>query len=267
MEVIMADSKKQEALAPEVDATNEMLDNSVEALALDTETARKFKELVIAYNNAVIEENVSLAVQSEKALAETLKALNTEEKAAQLQTWAESQSPVLTCLTEGGTFSLTSIKRDKDLGTVEISGKSAIVDLKELFKIAPNAFADKRWMAFTEAANISIRDYIAKVMGIKTFTEKLAGFKLSATAKMLGIAEKDMRTAKGTRSALQKVVDSIVGGDYTVTSEDAEAFRYNYSQWGNKAINSVSLSMEASFRKQLTRIMVRIVNELEYMGE
>jgi hypothetical protein len=104
-------------------------------------------------------------------------------------------------------------------------------------------------------------------MGIKTFTEKLSGFKLSATAKMLKISVTDMKTAKGTKAALQRVVDSILGAGYTVTCEDAEGFRYNYSQWGNKAINSVSLSMETSFRKQLTRIMVRIVSELEYIGE
>ena len=266
----MAKSTTQENLTPvvdEVNATEELLDTSVEAIALESPIATKFKELVTTFNTAVVEENTSLMVSTEAAIKDTLKALNDEEKAAQLQNWAESEKPVHTCLTEGGTFALTSVKRDKDVGTLEISGKSAIVDLKELFKVAPNAFADKRWMAYTEAANIAIRDYIAKVMGIKTFTEKLAGFKLSATAKMLNISVGDMKTAKGTRTALQSVVDSIIGEGYTVTSEDAEAFRYNYSQWGNKAINSVSLSMEASFRKQLTRIMVRIVNELEYMGE
>lgn len=265
----MANSKKQVAPTPEVTAMDidEMLDNSVEAFALDTEAARKFKELVVTFNNAVIEENVSLMVQTEKALKEALKALNDEEKAAQVQAWAASTTPVVTCLTEGGVYALTSVKRDKDVGTIEISGKSAIVDLKDLFKVAPTAFAEKTWMAHTEAANIAIRDYIAKVMGIKTFTEKLSGFKLSATAKMLKISVTDMKTAKGTCSALQRVVDSILGTGYTVTSEDAEAFRYNYSQWGNKAINSVSLSMEATFRKQLTRIMVRIVNDMEYMGE
>ena len=266
----MANNKTQANLVSDIedmDIDSGLLDDVVTTLALETQVATKFKELVVTFNDAVIDGNTAVMVTTEKALKEALKALNDEEKSNQLQAWASSEKPVLTCLTEGGTFSLTSVKRDKDVGTLEISGKSAIVDLKELFKIAPNAFADKRWMAFTEAANIAIRDYIAKVMGIKTFTEKLAGFKLSATAKMLGIDEKDMRTAKGTKSALQKVVDSILGTGYTVTSEDAEAFRYNYSQWGNKAINSVTLSMEASFRKQLTRILVRIVNEMEYMGE
>lgn len=266
----MADPKKQVNPTPEVvevDTTEEMLNNTVEAFALDTEATRKFKELVATFNNAVIEENISLMVQTEKVLKEALKAVNDEEKAAQVQAWADSAKPILTCLTEGGVYALTSIKRDKDVGTIEISGKSAIVDLKDLHKIAPTAFAEKTWMAYTEAANIAIRDYIAKVMGIKTFTEKLAGFKLNATAKMLKISAGDMKTAKGTKAALQRVVDSILGTGYTVTCEDAEAFRYNYSQWGNKAINSVSLSMEASFRKQLTRIMVRIVNDLEYMGE
>lgn len=245
----------------------ELLNDEVEAFSLESATATKFKQLVTEFNAAIIDENAALAVATEKLLRDALKALNDEEKAAQLNLWAGAEEPVLACLLDGGTFALTSIKRDKDIGTIEISGKSAIVDLKELFKVVPQAFANQLWAAYAEAANIAIRDYIANVMGIKTMTEKLSGFKLSATAKMLGIDAADMKSAKGTKAALQKVVDSILGEGYTVTAEDAEAFRFNYASWGNKAINSVGLSMEATFRKMLTRIMYRIVNDVEYIGE
>jgi len=261
-------NKEEMIMAKNVMATTveEVLENEMDVFEVDSETSKVFKELVQKFNDAVVDEDTTAMMQIDKMLKDALKALNDEEKAAQLNIWAQSEKPVLTCLLDGGTFALTSMKRDKDTGTIEISGKSAIVDLKDLFKVAPDAFAHKHWMAYAEAANVAIRDYIASVMKIKTFTEKLSGFKLSATAQMLGINAADMKTAKGTRAALQKVVDSIVA-EYTVTAEDAEAFRFNYSTWGNKAINSVSLSMEVSFRKMLTRILVRIVNEMEYVGE
>jgi len=239
---------------------------------IGTEKSITVRKLVTAFNDAVVAGNASLIASTEQMLSTAIKELNEEEKSVQLNNWAELSDSLIACLTSGGTYTLTGVKKDKDLGTVEIVGKSAIVDLKDLFKVKQTAFADRNWLAYSEAANIAIRDYIAKIMKIGTFTEKLAGFKLSATAAMLGITVKDMSSAKGTTSALQKVVDSMMGkvdgkSRYAVESEDAEAFRYNYSQWGNKAINSVSLNMEATFRKNLTRILVKMVNNLEYIGE
>ena len=252
---------------------NTMLDGeSSDFSESGTEKSNAVRTLVTAFNDAVTAGNASLIASNEQLLTTALKELNEEEKSVQLNNWAGLSDSLLGCLESGGTYSLTGVKKDKDLGTVELVGKSAIVDLKDLFKVKQAAFADRNWLAYSEAANIAIRDYIAKIMKISTFTEKLAGFKLSATAAMLGITVKDMSTAKGTTSALQKVVDSIMGkvdgkSRYYVESEDAEAFRYNYSQWGNKAINSVSLNMEATFRKNLTRILVKMVNNLEYIGE
>jgi len=222
--------------------------------------------LLSSYNDALVAGNTTLTNSIKATLDIAIKELNEEEKSAQLNGWAETEKPVLSCLLDGGTFGLTGIKKDKDTEMLTLIGKSQIVDLKDLFKVKMEAFADRNWLAYSEAANIAIRDFIASVMGIRTMTEKLAGFKLSATAAMLGIGVKDMKTAKGCQAALQKVVNSIIEG-YTVSAEDAEAFRYNYSQWGNKSITGVSLSMEASFRKMLTRILVKIVNDMEYVGE
>ena len=54
---------------------------------------------------------------------------------------------------------------------------------------------------------------------------------------------------------------------FVVTAEDAEAFRYTYATWGSQGVLSVKFGVEATFRKILTRILVRIVNNLEYSGE
>ena len=243
-----------------------ILDAEMEAEATGTEKSIAVRTLVESHNDAVAAGNATLTATIKLTLDKALKELNEEERTTQLNGWAGTEKPVLSCLTDGGVFGLTGLKKDKDTELITLVGKSQIVDLRDLFKVKMDAFADKNWLAYSEAANIAIRDFIATVMGIRTMTEKLTGFKLSATAQMLGISAKDMKTAKGCQAALQKFVNSIIEG-YTVSAEDAEAFRYNYSQWGSKSITGVSLSMEVSFRKMLTRILVKIVNEMEYVGE
>ena len=243
-----------------------LLDAEPEAIEGASEKALAFQKAIERYNEEIDLETAKIA-EYEQAVQTTLKLLNEEEKATQLESWASTDKPVIACLHNGGTYALTSVSRDKDTGYMNISGKAAIVDLKDLWMVKKEAFAEKNWVLFAEAANVAIRDYIASIMGIKVFTEKLAKFKLSASASVLGITAKDMKTAKGTKIALQKVVNSILGTGYEVTTEDAEAFRYNYSQWGNKSITSVSMCIESNFRKQLTRLLYRIVNEAEYIGE
>ena len=229
--------------------------------------AATVKQLVQAYNSAVETENAGVMQVIEPQLKEAMKLLNDDERAAQLVAWASSENPLISVLSGAcGVYTLTALTKHKEMGTYELTDKTDIVDLFDLFKLAPQAFAKRDWIAYAEAANIAIRDYIANVMKI-TMSEKLAKFKLSIAAKALGITEKDMRTAKGTKGALQQVVDAICGSGFTVASEDAEALRLAYASWNNKSTTSVTLPMEVRFRKQLTRILVRIVNELEYSGE
>ena len=235
--------------------------------ALETEASLNVKRLVLEFNGAVEAEDAVQMQLIEPQLKEALKLLNSEERAAQLTAWAGTEKPVESVLRSGGEYALTALSKHKDMGTYELDGKTDIVDLADLFRLVPKAFANHNWLAYTEAANIAIRDYIVNVMKIKTMSEKHTAFKLSVAASALGITMKDMRTAKGSKGALQKVVDSILGSGYIVEDEDGEALRLNYSAWGNKAITSVALCMEARFRKQLTRILVRIVNDLEYSGE
>jgi hypothetical protein len=267
---IVVGTTEDALLADGIDAMEaqeaDTLNSENEVTTTETEKSIAVRTLIAAHNDALVAGSTALTATIKTTLDKAIKELNEEEKSVQLNGWADTEKPVLSCLTDGGTFGLTGIKTDKDTGMITLVGKSQIVDLKELFKVKMDAFVDRNWLAYAEAANIAIRDFIASVMNIRTMTEKLAGFKLTATAAMLGIGAKDMKTAKGCQAALQKVVNSIIEG-YTVTVEDAEAFRYNYSQWGSKSITGVSLSMEATFRKTLTRILVKIVNKMEYVGE
>ena len=250
-----------------------ILDTDLESVEAQSEKSVLFRNLVHAFNEQVAEGNMTLASQTDVALTDAMKKLNAEEKSDQIQNWLATPDPIVSVLQDGGTYKLTGIKRNKETGMIDdIIVKPAIVDLRDVYMANKAIVADQRWLAYCEAANVAIRDFMVKVMGIKHMTDKLKGFQLSATSKMLGIAEKDMKTAKGCTGALQKVVNSIFGlidgkPRFEVTAEDAEAFRYTYASWGNQGVVNVKLSMEATFRKSLTRILVRIVNEIEYAGE
>ena len=232
-------------------------------------------KLVMAVNTAIVEEKLALAKTLDAALGDALKLLNKEEEANQILGWLAMEDPILACLTVGGgTYSLTSVKRDKDTGMIdEIVMKPAIVDLRDVYMANTAIIANPKWLMYAEAANMAIRDYMVRGMGIKKMSDKLTKFVLEAAAKGLGISEKDMRTAKGCQAALQKVVNSIMGLDsekkarFTVTAEDAEVFRHTYAKWSNSTTLGVKLPLEATFRKTLTRVLVRIVNNLEYVGE
>ena len=256
-------------------AAMEVLQNAeLESTEGMTEQAVTVHKLVMAINTAIIEEKLAIAKILDAVLKDALKLLNEEEEANQIQGWLAMEEPILNCLQQGGTYSLTAVKRDKDTGHIdEIVMKPAIVDLRELYMKNRKIVANNRWLMYCEAANMAIRDYMVRVMGIRKMSDKLTKFKLSAAAQGLGISEKDMRTAKGCQAALQKVVDAIFKLDdtgkarFTVTAEDAEVFRHTYAKWSNTTTLGVKLPFEATFRKTLTRILVRIVNNLEYEGE
>ena len=251
----------------------ELLDMEFEALETQSELAIQFRNLVIVYNEQVTAGNMALATQTDAMLKDVLKKLNANEKAVQVQTWLASPDPIVTALHDGGTYKLTNVKRNKETLMIDdIVIKPAIIDLRDLYMAKKEIVADNRWLAYCEAANVAIRDFMVKIMGVKHMTDKLKGFQLTATSKILGIKEADMKTAKGCQGALQKVVNSIFGmidnkPRFIVTQEDAEAFRYTYASWGTQGVVSVKFSIEATFRKILTRILVRIVNELDYAGE
>ena len=265
--VLTADLLMQEAMEAE------LLEAELEALETHSENALLVRSLVSAYNEHVTDGNMALATQVDVQLTDAIKKLNAEEKSEQVQSWLASQDPILTALQDGGTYRLTGVKRNKETQLIDdITIKPAIIDLRDLYMAKRDIVADNRWLAYCEAANVAIRDFMVKVMGVRHMTDKLKGFQLSETARMLGIKEDNMKTAKGTQSALQKVINSIFGlvdnkPRFIVSAEDAEAFRYTYAKWGNKGVLSVSYSIEATFRKTLTRILVRIVNNLEYTGE
>jgi len=246
-----------------------LLDVELESVESQSEKSIVVRTLVAQYNDAVANGDMAVATSLDKQLLEALKALNAEERATQIENWLGTSDPVVSALIDGGTYRLTAVKRNKETGLIDdIIVKTAVIDLRDIYMVNKTVFHDQNWLAYCEAANVAIRDFMVKVLGIKHMTDKLKGFQLTATSKMLGISIADMKTAKGCTGALQKVIDSIFGtGRYTVTAEDAEVFRYTYATWGTQNALSVKLSIESTFRKILTRIMVRIVNELGYTGE
>ena len=274
---IVVDAIENAALAADILAQEameaEFLDMELEALETQSELATQFRSLVNTYNELVTAGNMVLATQTDAQLKDALKKLNAEEKAGQIQGWLATPEPIITVLQDGGTYRLTDVKRNKETLMIDdIVTKPTIVDLRDLHMANKEIVADNRWLMYCEAANALILNYLTKVMGIKQMTDKLKNFKLKMTSQLLEIKEADMKTAKGCLEALQKVTNSIFGLEnnrprFTVTTEDSEAFRYTYARWGNKTVTSVAFPIEATFRKILTRILVRIVNNLEYTGE
>jgi len=262
-------NKAVQPIQADVIPAGELLAPDLESADSQTEASIRVRTLVGQYNDAVTNDNMSLATTLDAQLQEAIKALNSEERTVQITNWLGTSDPVVSALIDGGTYRLTAVKRNKETGLIDdIIVKTAVIDLRDIYVVNKAVFRDQNWLAYCEAANVAIRDFMVKVLGIKHMTDKLKGFQLTATSKMLGISMAAMKTAKGCTGALQKVIDSIFGADrYTVTTEDAEAFRYTYATWGTQNTLSVKLSIEATFRRTLTRILVRIVNDLAYTGE
>lgn len=230
----------------------------------NTTSIQKVNSLLEALNATIGEGTEKEIAEAKFKLDEALKELNTEEKATTIADLAANEKPVYEAC-RVGMYALTTIVKDDKGENFTLGEKYQVMDLYDLAKVKPDAFATKEWIYYAEALNHAIKDYILAMQGIKKKSDRLNNFKLSATAQILGIDVKDMKTAEGMTAALQKVVNSIIEGQ-TVTSEDAEALRLNYTRWGT-AINGVSMPIETSFRKQLTRVLFRMVNGEEYIGE
>lgn len=225
----------------------------------------KVNTLLNALNAAISEENPDTVIAQIKTELDTaISVLNDEERATTLADLAASLMPVYeTCRV--GMYALTSIVKDKKGNGYSKGEKYEIIDLYDLAKVKPEAFKNPQWIYYVEALNHAVKDYILAMQGITKKSQRLSEFKLSATAQILGISVKDTKTNKGMTAALQTVVDTILC-DQTVTNIDAEALRLNYSAWG-RAINGVVMPIETSFRKQITRILFRIINNEEFVGE
>jgi hypothetical protein len=225
-----------------------------------TETRTNVEQLLEKLNAAIIDGVPAQIVEARHAFDEGLTKLNDEERGAQMTAWMTEESPVLAALKADGQYVLTCASKDKKADTFSLDVKTEIIDLAKEFD-GQAVFADKQWFVYAEALNHAIKDYLLKIGKIvpKKVSERLENFKLSATAKALGIGVDKVKTTKGLTDALQRVVNAIIPG-FEVQPEDSEMLRLNYSKWG-KAPAAVSLSIESSFRKQLTRVLVAIVND------
>lgn len=228
-------------------------------------TLEKVNSLLVVLNATITDKKTDAEIAQRKAeLDLAIGELNTEEKANTIADFSASETPVLDAC-RVGMYALTTAIKDKNGDGYTLGEKYEVIDLLDLSKTKPDAFKDAQWIYYAEALNHAVKDYIMAMQGITKKSKRLDDYKVSATAQILGITVKDMKTSKGMTAALQKVVDSIVDGQ-TATSTDAEALRLNYSKWGS-AINGVSMPIEGSFRKQITRVLFRIVNNEEFIGE
>lgn len=232
-----------------------------------TENTMKVNSLLEALNEAIKEGNNGEIARVKPLLETAIEELNAEEKAVEFAGLLGTENPALE-ICKKGFIMLTKLSNDKENGGFKLSEKMEVIDVCDIDKFTEkDIFASNKYGIYFEALNHAILGYMCKVMGIKQKSKKLEGFKLTATAQMLGIACDDMKTLKGMTAALQKVVATI-SSELKINSEDAQALTFNYSKWSSKSVNGISMAIEANFRRMVMRIMYKISNEgEEYIAE
>lgn len=229
---------------------------------------------LIALNAANRDEKPNLAdiaiMQAEVVSAITV--LNAAEKAEDFSKLLTSENPALTAIKQGA-VTFTALKTPTEKAPdFSLSTKIEVIDLAELKAFADdnsekaiNIFADQRALTFAEGLNHLVLNYSANGMKIKRFAKKLDAFRIKNTADLLKVEPKQENTVKGIKQALQTVTDKITSG-LKISDDDTVALLMNYSKWG-KELNGVSMPIEASFRRMLTRVLYKVANGTEFVGE
>lgn len=224
------------------------------------------QETVNSYNAAVDAGDYAEIMALDAQIKEGVKNLNAVERKTQLAFWAGQENPTMSCLKDSsGFYTLTATKRENETNYLTLEAKTSVVDLYDLYLVKPAVFG-KQWQVQVEALNFAVKDLIMEDLGITKVSERLAGYQKSAVVAQLGITAADLRNSETMTAGLNNVVQSIVGESYNCRATDINAVKALYARQGKKT-NAVVLAVSARFRKQLTPILVNIVQELEYEGE
>lgn len=239
------------------------------------------------YNKVINGDDAQAIATAEKAARDAIDAFNRAAQVTNYSHWLRMETPILAALQAGTVMQLAlKVKNDKERKSVECEPTQVIVHLSDFDKYAAEkdqkVMNSATWRAAMEEARKVICGSCAlesqEETDIKAFAKAFdASFALAVSSARADCGTKtiDARyTLNNCVRALQDVMDAVLYNDetgngknkYRVLRSDMNVVRLTVAKRG-KSLHTISFPNAATFQKNVTDMLIRIVTNAKYNCE